>query len=352
MSASPSKPAIIPWVWRLLSLAILLLLALIGYYFWQSQQSQRTDNAYVKADVVWLMAPLSGELISLKVQEQQPVEQGSVVAVIQDTEQTNHQDQLGALTALKSTALDIHQQTESAQLVLMEGLRAELRVAQQAFSQLNQNQQRQQILLKEGLVSSQSVELIRLQLDSAAARISMLNTRIQAAERQQQALLDRRAQLEQELQVTRQTAKALPERPRDVAVVAPITGQVSGLSAQLNSHVVQGSRLMALTAPESFYVEAWFDEPEVAKMQLGQPVDIRLDAYPEPILHGYIVQLRPDQPLPPLQNSRIRRLPVRIELLDPLRLQALRAGLAASVTVDLRSPIRYSIKKSTITTRQ
>ena len=52
---------------------------------------------------------------------------------------------------------------------------------------------------------------------------------------------------------------------------------------------------MALTSPQSFYVEAWFDEPQVERMRLGQPVQIVLDAYPEPVLQGYVTQLRPSK---------------------------------------------------------
>lgn len=347
MLASPSaRPPRRRMLWWLLLLILVgLLMALIGFRFWQLQYVQRSDNAYIRADVVWLIAPISGELIELAAREQQQVQQGSVLAVIKNTEQLSRVDQVNALTALKSTALEIHQQTESAQHAVLEGLRNEQRIAQQALSQLSQAQQRQRLLLKAGLVSTQSVEDVQAQIDSTAARIGSLNASIQAAEAQQQALLNRRSQLEQELQLVRQTAAGLPQDASQVLVDAPITGRVSSLSVQLNNRVSQGTRLMALTAPDSYYVEAWFDEPQVKKMQLGQPVDVRLDAYATQPLQGYIAKLQPDQPLPPLQNSSVRRLPVRIELLDSSALQPIRAGLAASVAVDLSSPIRHQIEK-------
>ena len=336
-------------LWVLLLLFILSLLGVLGQSVWQSQHQQRSDNAYLKADVVWLTAPISGELTALAVREQQQVAQGAVVAVIEDTERASRDTQLNALTALKTAALDIHQQTESAHQLLMEGLRREQRVAQQALAQLSQAQQRQKILLQAGLVAAQSVDILQAQLDTTAARIGSLNASIQAAERQQQSLLNRRAQLEQELQLARQTAVALPVGLGQAKITAPITGRISSLSAQPNSRVTQGTRLMALTAPDSLYVEAWFDEPQVITMQVGQPVEIQLDAYPEQVLQGYITQLRTDQVLPPLQNSLIRRLPVRIALLDAsiaaMPADSLRAGLAASVQVDLRNTLRYPPQK-------
>lgn len=333
----------------LLVMLILLASALFGYDTLQQSRYQRTDNAYVKADVVWITAPISGELTALTVQEQQQVEQGAVVAVIEDVEErTNRDSQLNALTALKAAALDIHQQTESAQLNVVEGLRIEQRIAQQTLSQLSQTQQRQALLLQAGLVSSQSVEAIKSQLDATAARIGSLNASIQAAERQQQSLLNRRAQLEQELQLARKTAAAVPISSQQAQVSASMTGRVSSLGVPRGSQVNQGARLMAITAPESLYIEAWFDEPQLEHMQLGQRVSIQLDAYPSNSLQGHITQLRSDQPLPPLQNSRVRRLPIRIALdrsVDDFGKTTastafLRAGLAASVEVDLRHPLR------------
>ena len=336
-------------LWVLLLLFILSLLGVLGQSVWQSQYQQRSDNAYLKADEVWLTAAILCELTALAVREQQQVAQGAVVAVIEDTERASRDTQLNALTALKTAALDIHQQTESAHQLLMEGLRREQRVAQQALAQLSQAQQRQKILLQAGLVAAQSVDILQAQLDTTAARIGSLNASIQAAERQQQSLLNRRAQLEQELQLARQTAVALPVGLGQTTITAPITGRISSLSAQPNSRVTQGTRLMALTAPDSLYVEAWFDEPQVITMQVGQPVEIQLDAYPEQVLQGYITQLRTDQVLPPLQNSLIRRLPVRIALLDAsiaaMPAASLRAGLAASVQVDLRNTLRYPPQK-------
>lgn len=323
--------------WALLLLAIVAVAALVQY-FWQSPHALYSDNAYVKADVVWVTAPISGELTGLSVQAEQQVMQGATLATLEDTAQSGRTAQKQALAALKIAALEIHQQTESAQQVLVDGLHAEQQVAQLELKRLAQMQQRQRLLLQAGLVSAQSVELLQAQLDAVAARISSLNAAIQAAERQQATLLNRRAQLEQELQLARQEVSALPTSATTMQLIAPIAGRVSRLNATHNSRVEQGTRLLALTAPDSLYVEAWFDEPQVAQMQLGQSVEIRLDAYPDIMIRGKIIQLRPEQPLPPLQNSRVRRLPVRISILNASDHPALNAGLAASVRVKVPAP--------------
>lgn len=321
---------------------VLLLLLLIGVgvsgfavlqYVWQTPQQQYSDRAYIKADVVWITAPISGELTALSVQPQQQVAQGAPLAAIEDTEQSGRAAQTQALAELKTAALEIHQQSEVAQQRVLEGLQAEQQLAQLELKRLSQAEQRQRVLLQAGFASSQSVDALQAQLDATAAQIGSLNASIQAAERQRQTLLNRRAQLELDVQGAQQNVGQLPSATNAVQLIAPIAGRVSRLNATLNSRVSQGTRLMALTAADSWYVEAWFEEPQVAQMQRGQSVEIRLDAYPDQVLRGVIQQLRPDQPLPPLQNSRVRRLPVRIGLLNPSAGQALTAGLAASVRV-------------------
>lgn len=323
-------------VWWLLLMLLIALAVWWGVRFWDTSHELYTDQAYVKADIVWLVAPIAGELIEFAVQEQQQVQQGEVVAVIKDTERVQRETQVQALTALKRSALEIHQQTELAQQRLIKDLQAELGLAQQALIRLNQTLQQQQVLWQAGLVSAHSVESLQIQVSASSAQIASLNARLLDAQQQQRSLQSRRMQLEQELQLTHQAAAELPNTTAQVLVDAPITGQVSSLSVQLYHRVAQGTRLMALTAPDSMYVEAWFDEPQVERMRLGQRVKIVLDAYPEPALQGYVTQLRPEHPLPPLQNSRVRRLPVRISLPEPIPSHALSAGLAASVWVDLR----------------
>jgi len=323
-------------VWWLTLMLLIALAVWWGVRLWDTSYELYSDQAYVKADIVWLVAPISGELIELAVQEQQQVQQGDVVAVIHDTEQIRRETQIKALAVLKRSALEIHQQTELAQQTATKTLQTELYAAQQLLGTMNQALQHQQVLLQAGLVSVSSVTVLQTQVNDSAMQIASLNARLLDAQQQQRALQSRRTQLEQELLLARQAAAELPSTTAQVLVDAPITGQVSSLSVQLHHRVAQGTRLMALTAPDSTYVEAWFDEPQVERMQLGQQVEVVLDAYPQPALRGYVAQLRPEHPLPPLQNTRVRRLPVRILLQEPIPSHVLSAGLAASVRIDLR----------------
>jgi len=84
-------------------------------------------------------------------------------------------------------------------------------------------------------------------------------------------------------------------------------------------------------------------------MRVGQPVDIKVDAYPD-ALHGHVASFSPGtgqafSPLP-AQNATgnwvkvVQRLPVRIEFDRQPPGMAARAGLSAKVKVDVRAPGR------------
>jgi membrane fusion protein (multidrug efflux system) len=96
-------------------------------------------------------------------------------------------------------------------------------------------------------------------------------------------------------------------------------------------------------------VEANFKEDQLAHMRIGQPVSIKVDAYPE-ALQGHVVSFSPGtgqafSPLP-AQNATgnwvkvVQRLPVRIQFDRQPPGMAARAGLSAHVKVDVRAPGR------------
>jgi membrane fusion protein (multidrug efflux system) len=94
-------------------------------------------------------------------------------------------------------------------------------------------------------------------------------------------------------------------------------------------------------------VEANFKEDQVARMRVGQPVEIHIDAYPKGRLKGRVASFAPGTGQAfsalPAQNATgnwvkvTQRLPVRIEFDEPPPEMATRAGLSATVRVDVRS---------------
>ncbi|CAN5229163.1 hypothetical protein BH10PSE15_BH10PSE15_13070 [soil metagenome] len=105
-------------------------------------------------------------------------------------------------------------------------------------------------------------------------------------------------------------------------LTAPVAGQVVNRQVNLGSYVGPGTQLMAIV-PDHVWITANFKETQLRDMKIGQPVEIRVDAYPDIKFHGHVdsVQRGAGQAfalLPP-QNATgnyvkvVQRVPVRIE---------------------------------------
>jgi membrane fusion protein (multidrug efflux system) len=96
------------------------------------------------------------------------------------------------------------------------------------------------------------------------------------------------------------------------------------------------------------WVEANFKEDQLAHMKVGQPVSIKVDAYPDAELTGHVASFSPGTGSAfsalPAQNATgnwvkvVQRLPVRIDFDKTPPGMAGRAGLSSRVKVDVRAP--------------
>ena len=121
-----------------------------------------------------------------------------------------------------------------------------------------------------------------------------------------------------------------------------------GLVAQVDSlnlgqYVATGVQVASVVETDDTWIEANFKETQLATLQVGQPVEIEVDAYPDAPLHGTVESLGSATgsqfSLIPAQNATgnwvkvVQRLPVRISV-EPDPDHPLRGGMSAHVSVD------------------
>src|SRR6185503_6178905 len=127
-----------------------------------------------------------------------------------------------------------------------------------------------------------------------------------------------------------------------------VDGVIAQRTVQLGQQIAAGTPLMAVVPLESVWIDANFKEVQLARMRIGQPVEITTDIYSSDVVyHGHIEGLGAGSgsafALLPPQNASgnwikvVQRVPVRIAL-DPRELAAhpLRLGLSVDAKVDVR----------------
>ena len=128
---------------------------------------------------------------------------------------------------------------------------------------------------------------------------------------------------------------------------APIDGYVGNRAAQVGAYVSAGAYLVSIIPTKGLWVEANFKEDQLAKMRVGQPAKIHVDACPGSDFDARVASFSPGSgeafsPLP-AQNATgnwvkvVQRLPVRLAFDKAPPDVCGAAGLSANVTVDVRS---------------
>ena len=128
------------------------------------------------------------------------------------------------------------------------------------------------------------------------------------------------------------------------SITAPESGKIGKCNVQPGQYIQPGQPLFSIVNSHDFWVIANFKETQIEKMQIGQEVDIKLDAYPSKKITGKIASLSEATGakfslLPPDNASGnfikvTQRVPVRINIVDVDALkEILKAGLSAEIEV-------------------
>src|SRR5262249_55344778 len=144
---------------------------------------------------------------------------------------------------------------------------------------------------------------------------------------------------------------ALAKVQRDLSfteIRAPVDGVIGNRAAQVGDFVQTGQRVAALVPLADVFVDANFKETQLARLQPGQPVSIKVDALPGESLDGVVASVSPasgavSSLLPPDNATGnftkiVQRLSVRIKVpADVAARGALRPGMSVVVAVNTRS---------------
>jgi membrane fusion protein (multidrug efflux system) len=106
-------------------------------------------------------------------------------------------------------------------------------------------------------------------------------------------------------------------------VVAAQSGRVVKLSGAIGTFVMAGQSLM-MFVPDEVWVVANYKETQLRDMRPGQPVEVRIDAYPDRKLTGHVESVQPGSgtafSLLPAENATgnyvkvVQRVPVKITI--------------------------------------
>ena len=325
----------------LLIVATVVVVALAAWLLWYllvGRWHQDTDDAYVQGNMVSITAQTAGTVVSIGADDGMKVVAGQVLVQLDPNDATVAFEQAKAnLAGTVRQVRGLYSAVDAGQ--------ADLKARQVAIGKARADVARREGLVASGAVSAEELAHARNELAAAEAALSASRGNLS----RNRALVDATTVTDQpQVQAAAAQVRAAYLGLQRAAIVAPVTGYVAQRTVQLGQRVQPGMPLMTVIPLEQVWVEANFKETQLAKMRLGQPVQLTSDVYGGDIDYtGKLVSLGLGTgsafSLLPAQNASgnwikiVQRVPVRIEL-DPKQLAAhpLRLGMSMSVDISIR----------------
>ena len=360
----------------------LLFLAVLGgavYLFWRiffasagGPENVVTLSGRIEGDPAAVSAKLSGRILEIRVREGDTVNEGDVIAVLDDAQIHAREDQARAAVAdaeakaeaARSQIAVLQEQLRQSELLTeqartdaqgrvrqaeSEVVAAEAELARQeaAFRIAAFDRDAYTRLAATGAVAERkgveaasnaeqqnaAVAAARRKVESARgalliAKASLTNPGIRASQaganrkqiaQQQKEVASANAKLEQ---AQAQLSEAQANR-QDLNITAPFSGTVTTRTAEPGEVVSPGTTIVTVVDLSKVYLRGFVPEGEIGKVKLDQPARVYLDSNPNQPLEAYVSRIDPEATFTP-ENTYFRD--ERVKQVVGLKLQ-LKAGI-------------------------
>jgi HlyD family secretion protein len=360
----------------------LLFLAVLGgaiYLLWRiffasagGPENVITLSGRIEGDPAAVAAKLSGRILEVRVREGDTVNQGDVIAVLDDAQIRAREDQAQAAVAdaeakaeaAHSQIAVLQEQLQQSELLTeqartdaqgrvrqaeSEVVAAEAELARQeaayriaafdrdAYTRLAatgavaerkgveaastaEQQTAAVVAAKRRVESARGALLIaKASLSNPGIRASQAGANRKQIAQQQKEVASANAKLEQ---ARAQLSEAQANR-QDLNITAPFSGTITTRTAEPGEVVSPGTTIVTVVDLSKVYLRGYVPEGEIGKVKLDQPARVYLDSNPNQPLEAYVVRIDPEATFTP-ENTYFRD--ERVKQVVGLKLQ-LKAGI-------------------------
>jgi membrane fusion protein (multidrug efflux system) len=324
---APIKPSVRDrlrqhWMLAAGSACVLLIASFGGVAYWLNvRHYESTDDAFIAARSFSVAPKVGGYVVEVPVSDNQHVNPGDLLARIDDRDYKIAVDQAQAQVAVaEANMANIEAQIESQQAQINQA-KAQLDQAQAQLEFAQQENARAQDLVQKGAGTVQRAQQAKSDLEAQQANTARAKNAVTGAELGIEVLRAQHKSTEASLKQARAQLDQTRLNLEYTNVVAAQSGRVVKLTAAKGTFVTGGQSLM-MFVPDAVWIVANYKETQLADMRPGQPVEIRIDAYPGRKLNGHVDSVQPGSgtafSLLPAENATgnyvkvVQRVPVKI----------------------------------------
>ncbi len=336
---------------------------------------QTTDDAYLHSDLTPLSTKVSGVVAKVNVTDYQHVKAGDLLVQLKDDDFQAQVAQAEAGVAAANAAIENILREKQLQRAKVDraiaagaeakagilSSQAHVDAANADLDRTTPERGRQEALFAANSTTRQRLEQAvadeersRAQRSASQAALAQANAALANseaaidAEQKAQLVLDsQEVQLEADLAAKRAALQAARSNLDYTRIIAPTDGVVGERKVRPGQMVNPGTQVISVVEDDP-WVEANYRETQLTHVAIGNPAEIKVDAFPGIVLHGRVSSLSPASgsqfSLLPPDNATgnftkvTQRIPVKITL-DPDNRVAgkLRPGMSVLATIDTTS---------------
>ncbi len=296
-------------------------LAAFGGITWlNSLHSESTDDAFVDGHISQVAAQIGGRVQAILVRDNQMVQAGQTLVVIDPRDMQVRVDQSEAGLAQANAQLAQSRATLAIRRADLGQAQANVQVAEADLFQAQRDMARYRAINPRA-ITKQTVDNADAAERSATAKL----------EANRQAVAGMKAQITAADAAVDAAQASVETASADLAnaklqlsytrIVAPTAGRVTRRTVELGNYIAPGQALLAIVQP-GLWVTANFKETQLTDMKPGQPVKLYIDAFPNAQLTGHVDSLQSGTgsvfSALPVENATgnyvkvVQRLPVKI----------------------------------------
>ena len=343
------------FAWRILVLLVALVVILVVSRNWTRWEGgpgwQRTNDAYLQADLTPITAKVAGYLRALPVQDFQRVHAGDVLAQLVDDDYRASVTQAEATIAANEAQSEVLRAQHELQLANIQSSHAVVASTEAAAAQNERDLTRQHALLDTGSSSTEAREKLETLHAQLVAQLAQNRAQALAAQRQLAVLDSQLAQSEAALAGARAALATAKLNLSYTTITAPQDGVIGQRAVKPGQLIGVGTQITTLSPLPHVWVIANYKETQLTHMAMGQKAEISVDTFPGHLLHGHVQSFAPASgasfALLPPDNATgnftkiVQRIAVKILIDDTDGLtDRLLPGMSVETSIDARDGAR------------
>jgi membrane fusion protein (multidrug efflux system) len=310
------------------------------------QRFETTDDAQVEGDISPVLPRVSGYVTKIYFDDNQKIKKGDTLITL-DTADLKLKVQQAEIALLNAKAgLQVVKAGANTASSSIGSAEANVSAAEANARKADQDYNRMQKLLADKSITQQQFDAVKAQKEVADAQLLAAQKQVNTVSSQSAGASDQIQVAEAGIKQAEANLNLAKLQLSYAVITAPADGVVSKKNVEVGQLVQVGQPLCSIVSSDRVWVVANFKETQLTHMQVGQDVNVDVDAFKGNDLHGKVISFSGAtgakfSMLPPDNASGnfvkvVQRIPVKIEIdkNDP-RYKNLIPGMSVSVSVDI-----------------